>query len=534
VIVADAPDWLLTAISKPVAPKETSGSILSEGRRNSDLTSIAGLMRRKGGTEEEIQQVLNAINSSSANPLPAQEVASIAASVCRYEPAAIGPLTEQRFSELIAESFSGNTLYCPGLDWMYYDGAKWRSDAEGLQTQEHIKNLAKSLYQIAQDRHDLESKEFDKLIKAMLKLQKQSFISSATKLAKSSQNVLASADSFDRSRNLFNVANGTIDLDTLEFRPHDSADRITKATDIEFDPDARCPVFDRFLAQALPQDIGSFFLRAAGYALQGQNLEQVLFVLLGPPKNGKSTLLNAVSAVFGEYGASVDPLSFAVRNNATGVNNDLARLAGIRLAASTETPEGMVLNAALIKRMTGGEKIVARHLYKDFLEFLPSFVIFIATNYPPIINGSDRALGRRLVLIPFEGSVSSETRDLELPAKLLAERSGILNRILEGLRDYRQNGLRMPDAILRATAEYIDDSDVMKNFIEECCVLKSDSSVSAGQLYDCFYGWTSRAGLPHYSKPQFKRAFATATGLKQKRQSKGMVWIGAGLSGPAY
>jgi putative DNA primase/helicase len=366
------------------------------------------------------------------------------------------------------------------------------------------------------------------LKKAMLKLQRRALINNSLDLAKSRPDVLVEPGMFDRARDLFNVANGTIDLVTMELRPHNPEDMITKISSVEYDPEAKCPVFDRFYADILPPEIGKFVFRAFGYALLGYSIEQVLFFLLGPPKNGKSTLLNTVASVFGEYGVAADPPTFAQRES-NSINNDLARLAGVRLVTSTELPEGMILNAALIKRATGGEPLVVRRLYQEFFEFVPQFVLFFGTNYAPIINGSDRAMGRRVILVPFQHVIPDGMKDPHLPAKLAAERSGILNRLLDGLRDYRQNGLQSPKIVQESTASFIEESDMIKAFMEADCELGHTYETGAQDLFDRYAIWSQQQHVSPYSSPMFKRALESGYGLHQKRKSRGKVWVGVKL-----
>jgi hypothetical protein len=148
VIISDSPDWLIQASSGQKASDRGTMIPLSPGRRNADLTSLGGLMRRKGFTADQILHYLSALNSAAPNPLPPGEVASIASSLNRYEPSDIGTLTEQRFSNMLAESFDGIIRFCPAWGWVRYDGTKWQLDAGGLHTQEHAKNLVMALYQI--------------------------------------------------------------------------------------------------------------------------------------------------------------------------------------------------------------------------------------------------------------------------------------------------------------------------------------------------------------------------------------------------
>lgn len=69
--------------------RKTIPDVIPQGQRDTLLTSIAGSMRARGMTAEEIEVALQAINQQRCRPpLEDKEIAKIARSVSRYEPSA--------------------------------------------------------------------------------------------------------------------------------------------------------------------------------------------------------------------------------------------------------------------------------------------------------------------------------------------------------------------------------------------------------------------------------------------------------------
>ena len=136
-----------------------------------------------------------------------------------------------------------------------------------------------------------------------------------------------------------------------------------------------------------------------------------------------------------------------------------------------ESGNNCSFDEVLIKQLTGGDKITARFLHQEFFEFSPTFKIFIATNHKPNIIGTDEGIWRRVKLIPFDWQVPEEKKDEDLINKLKSELSGILNWALEGYKNWKRDGLVVPDAVENATNEYRETEDLIGQFISERCLL---------------------------------------------------------------
>ena len=205
---------------------------------------------------------------------------------------------------------------------------------------------------------------------------------------------------------------------------------------VEFDPEAACPTFRAFLETifANNENITEFLQRVLGYALTGNTREQIVNILCGTGSNGKSTLLGVIADILGDYAAQIESSTLMVKRGES-INNDIARLAGRRFVSAIEAEAGKRLAESLVKTMSGGDRIVARFLHKEFFEFKPEFKVFLATNHRPRIYGTDHAIWRRIRLVPFDVVIPDDEQDSTLPEKLRRELPGVLAWMVSGCLD---------------------------------------------------------------------------------------------------
>ena len=405
---------------------------------------------------------------------------------------------------------------------MFWEGRRWTPDTSGIRLREHIKGQLEAVFAGIMSQGDPDSTKKARLLLTNSK------VNALAALVQSDDCLRANVAEFDIVEDVVNLRNGTLDLGTLDLDCHQPADLLSKVANAEYHPDAECPHFDALLESTLPVEHRRFVLRLFGYALLGKPLAQVFAIFTGKGANGKSTLLNAVASALGDYATNVEPSSF-IRQKSERVRNDVARLKGARLVGTSELAVGEVLDAALVKRFTGGDTITARALFKEYFEFKPEFVVFMTTNALPVIDGGDQALGRRLLIVPFSSVISEEERDHDLPEKLRNEASGIFNRLLEGLREYRKMGLAVPEDIMMEAAKFCVSSDMLGTFLDEKCELGTNFSVGAAEIYRRYKSWNESNGLRPLSMPQFKQELTKNLGASPKKTKKGVVWSGVRL-----
>lgn len=309
-------------------------------------------------------------------------------------------------------------------------------------------------------------------------------------------------DAMDTHPFLLTVKNGTLHLrapggdksddPAHELKPHDRADRIARLAEVNYEPDAECPKFMKFLARVQPDEsMQRYLARLAGYMMTGSTREQILSMFVGIGANGKTTWIEAVSFVLGEY-ATVIPFSSLLhddRKSGSQATPDLARLPGRRLVAAVEPDVGARLSESVIKTLTGGDRMIVRHLNRDFFEFWPQFKLALAVNNKPDIRGTDDGIWRRIHVVDWPVQIPKEERDLQLLDKLKAEAPGILNWILGGYAEYREIGLAPPASVLAATQAYRSERDPIGDFLASCTIAEPLERVRASALYEAYTLW---------------------------------------------
>jgi putative DNA primase/helicase len=309
---------------------------------------------------------------------------------------------------------------------------------------------------------------------------------------------------------------------------------MTKIAPVTFDPAATCPVYDQFLAEVQPDERMRRFLHQwAGLSLTGDTSPQRMVIFWGRGSNGKSTLVETWAAVAGGYGTSISIESFLDQGRARRGGEptpDLAGLSGVRFLRTSEPERGAKLSEALIKLVTGGDMLKVRHLNKDFFELRAQFKLTLSRNYRPEIRGADEGIWRRVVLVPWTVMIPPERRDPLLGEKLRGEVSGILNRMLDGLRDFLDNGLVLPDEAIAATASYRSDSDPLGRFLSANVVTKIGAKTQSSLLYAAFTQWATANGEAERKQAGFSRAMVERG--YRKKQSDVMWWLDVEMAQP--
>ncbi|HYU47276.1 MAG TPA: phage/plasmid primase, P4 family, partial [Terriglobales bacterium] len=254
-----------------------------------------------------------------------------------------------------------------------------------------------------------------------------------------------------------------LNLKTGTLQPHCREDLLTKCLPIAYDPNAECPTWLDFLKTIMANNAAliTFLQRAIGYSLTGDTSEQCLFIAHGSGSNGKSTFLEVLQALLGDYAESTPSASLLAKDRHDGIPNDIARLRGARLVTAVEIGEGKRLNEELVKRLTGQDTMTARFLFAEFFDFHAEFKLWIACNHLPTIRGTDHAIWRRIRLIPFTVTIPDEQQDKKLPGKLQAELPGILRWAIQGCLAWQEQELSTPSEVIAATKDYRALMDVI-------------------------------------------------------------------------
>jgi putative DNA primase/helicase len=310
---------------------------------------------------------------------------------------------------------------------------------------------------------------------------------------------------------------------------HDRAQLLSKVMPVEYDPKARCPLFLKSLERVQPSaEMRRFLQRWFGYSMTGLTSEQKFAFFYGSGANMKSVLVDLMAKLMGDYAASAKIESITGRNRRGGgdATPDLVPLIGARFVRTSEPDDGQRLQEGLIKELTGGEPILVRALNENFVLVYPIFKLTISGNHKPEIHGGDDGIWRRVMLVPFDVQIPPEERDPELGAKLWEERAGVLNWLIEGLKDYLAHGLQVPEQVLAATADYRDDSNPLAMFLTSCCGVTGnpEHSMRSKDLCEAFAFWQDEGGMGAWTpRTIYKRLTATAENWKSPVTGKTFV-----------
>ncbi|MEY1161864.1 DNA primase [Providencia stuartii] len=405
-------------------------------------------------------------------------------------------------------------------NFIHFIDNQWKP--AGVQVLEYIKQVAAEM--LAEGHNVLADDETKgtELIKAARQLHNLPKLKAAIELVKPKVEICI-AD-LDSDPMLLGVGNGVIDLKTGEYRENRRLDLITRYTPIDFNPNAKCPTWERFINDITVGDteLASFLQRLVGYFLTGRTDEQLLFFFYGHGSNGKSTFIQIIQSLMGSYATQINSDVLMMNKNSGGPNASLAKLPGKRLVVANELPENGRLDDTLIKAMTGGDTLVARQVYgKHELEFQSQFSLLIIGNHKPAIHDMSHGMWRRMCLIPFAANFTAAQIDPELPVKLGKELQGILNWALEGVQAWHAEGLKrsLPTAVIAANDEYRQESDLIGEFLESC-LQEPDAYTAASELYQAFLSFASEGNEWRMTQRIFTKKMVERGFEKVRRNNK--------------
>lgn len=422
-----------------------------------------------------------------------------------------------RYGHLYKHSYITNKFYI-------YDGQKWKVDDRGAIRKlidEMIESIKNEKVLHSEDVTEEEAREaFQKYYKKTRGTQSKKNIMNELMHRKT-----VTPDEFDKDDMLLNVANGYIDLTSRELYKHDINRMFSQIANTDYSEKMQPAVWLDFLNDIFAGNkaVIRYIQKALGYSLTGSTREQVMFILFGKGRNGKSIFVETIAEILGDYSNNMQAKSLMVKKN-DNVNTDIARLSKARFVTSSEPNEGFRFDEGLIKQITGGDKVTARFLYAEEFEYTPKFKIWVSTNHKPIIRGTDDGIWRRLVLIPFDVQIPEEKVDKDLKYKLLREAPAILNWMAEGAYMWMREGLELPEKLKASSKAYRTEMDVIEQFIEDECKRVDDGRVKANELYSVYKNWANENNAYKMSNKDFGQKMKEK--FKSKRMNTGMYYLG--------
>ncbi len=500
------------------------------GSRDDGIFRYACSLRIKGMTMDEATVLVLTKAANCQPPFSETEALKCLNSAWKYDGEPTEKLTDMGNARRLVNLHGHDLRYIPEFrKWLVWNGGRWLMDEDG-EIMRRAKNTASSIYTEAKNASEASEKDMaDKLATHASKTQSGSALKAMIELAKSEPGIPVRTTELDPDSHLLGVTNGVIDLRTGALCEARREDYITKQACVAYEPEAQAPLFIAFLQRIMGgnQALVDFIQRAIGYSLTGDTGEQCLFFLHGSGANGKSTLLNAIKELLGDYAMQCPAETLMVKQGGGSVPNDIARLRGARFVATSETEDGRRFAESMIKQLTGGDVIAARFLFAEYFEFIPNFKIWMGTNHKPVIRGDDFAIWRRIRLVPFTVTIPPEERDKNLPDKLRAEYPGILAWAVQGCIAWQTQGLNPPPEVIAATEEYKSEMDLIGLWIGECCAVTPRAVGSASGLYRSYKDWVEENGGYPVSGTKFGLKLGARGFTKEK--SGTVIYRGIGL-----
>jgi putative DNA primase/helicase len=399
--------------------------------------------------------------------------------------------------------------------WFIWDGKVWSPDTEDAISR-HAHSVVFGMLQQAVEHGDADYRDF--AVRALSSAKIKALVESA----KASGAFTVPSSQWDASPLVLNTPSGILYFEDgtgqVTLDAHTATAHCSRMTAAAYDPNAKSPTWDRFVAQVLPdEESRRYFQRLIGYAALGVRREQMISFSYGLGNNGKSTAFELLKTVLGSYAGTTAAASLLrdERNPKTSsLDPELIKIAGCRMVVASEMPENGVLDAAKIKAITGNDTLSARNLYKGPVEFRATFQLLALVNHRPRSRDNSPAFWRRVHVLGW--NFVANPPDKNLPAAMLEEGQGVLRWIVEGASAYLREGLNPPAAVLNATAEYRAVNDQVATFLLERTTADPLAAVRAADLYRAYAAWCESAG----ERAQAQRSFGVA--LTERGLERGM------------
>ena len=443
---------------------------------------------------------------------------------------------EAGMADLFSECYQNDTRYCAeAKSWYTYDSGRWQKDVGSLLVAAKIKEFVRLMALYCGEIADEEKRK--QYMSFVAKMGDRRFRDRLMKDAADSMRI--EAEQFDTHPYLINCKNGTYDLETMTFREHSWKDFLTMQTNFEYSlQEVRCERWEKFIKEVTQNDYekADYLQRALGYSILGTGKEECMFILHGKTtRNGKSTMLDAIQHLLGDY-STVAPVELICRSdrakNAEAANPVLAKLKGKRMVTMSESDTAGKLDEATIKQYTGGEDITARELYQSAITYKPQFTMWLSCNDLPAVKDKSLFASDRVRVIEFNRHFTDAEQDKGLKDYFESPEAmkGIFTWLIAGYFKYRRFGLRMNDNMKAVVKQYERDNDLVLQFLEEKCEQNDDAITKAKTLFDTYKIWCKSNGYYVCSMKKFNAEVTAHPEWYAEKAMSGGVTVYRGLS----
>jgi putative DNA primase/helicase len=411
----------------------------------------AALAKARAAEAKAIEEAAKSDGTENTSPVEPETYAVLTRAGAGFD------LTDLGNADRLLAKYGTRMAFVEGIGWVVFDGRSW----DRYSGDKRAKGLAGEIARgIKFECKHLEKDEVPFRLRWAERSGRASSVKGMLEMAEPA--TLTPLEAFDQRPHLWNAQNGTLDLTTGQLAPFSPTNMLTGMGPLRFERGATCPTWDRFVADITCGDaeLAELLQRAVGYSMYAHQEEQVAFFLAGDEtndkmngSNGKSLFLAIVAAVFGQYQTGVDKGLITLDARKSGINSDVAALAGKRLGIGGEFERTDVLAEREFKRLTGEDVIKARFLRQEYFDFYSTATLWYATNYIPLIQSQDDGVYRRTIIIPFLAKFhdprncpeGGKVKDPKLKARLLTELEGVFRWCVEGAVAYAREGLKVPD-----------------------------------------------------------------------------------------
>ena len=443
---------------------------------------------------------------------------------------------EAGMADLFSECYKNDTRYCPeAKSWYTYEDGRWQKDVGSLLVAAKIKEFVRLMALYCGEIPDEEKRK--QYMGFVSKMGDRRFRDRLMKDAADSMRI--EATEFDKYPYLINCKNGTYDLEKMEFREHNWEDFLTMQTNFDYSlQDVRCARWEKFIQEVTQNDYdkADYLQRALGYSILGESKEECMFILHGKTtRNGKSTLLDAIQHLLGDY-ATVAPVELICRverqKNAEAPTSVLAKLKGKRFVTMAESDTAGKLDEATIKQYTGGEDITARELYQAAITFKPQFTMWLSCNDLPAVRDKSLFASDRVRVIEFNRHFTDAEQDKNLKSYFESAEAmkGIFTWLVAGYFKYKRFGLKMSEGMQFVIRQYEKDNDLVLQFLEEKCETDAEAVTKAKTLYDTYKIWCKSNGYFVCSMKKFNAEVTAHPEWYAEKAMSGGVTVYRGLS----
>jgi putative DNA primase/helicase len=433
------------------------------------------------------------------------------------------------------KAYKGSCYWCQDTkSWMIWCGTHWRSDRTLMIhsmaktfMDSVVADIKKALFATSDEE---QKAKLTKQLQAADKGRSYKGITQMLELVKSDLPITASQ--FDADPHLLNCRNGIVNLKTGELLPHEPGYLMSMISGANYIPGKPLPRFQKYLdiITCGDKELQKYLQMICGMAAIGKVYYEGVCVFFGNGRNGKSTFLNTMLKVFGDYGYSMNPEVLLVQRDGAEKPGK-AEVRGKRFVTATETEEGKRLSSQVLKQLGSTDTITAKRLYENPITFEPSHTLILSTNHLPKVSSTDSGTWRRIAVVPFLANIQSiVTKEIKDYASVLyhEDGDGILGWIVEGARAYIAAGydITLPKAVTESTNAYREAENWLENYMGECCTTTDKKLMERGSiLYDSYSEWCRRNNEYCRRNRDFAQAMEAAGYCKVKKPD-GMYWIG--------